>query len=377
MKKEFLTLVLLLVTPLLFAQKEVTRGPFVTNGFGDNWFVSVGFGGNVYAGENDSELGLGDRIATALDITLGKWLTPSMGLRIQYAGLSAKGKATANSMFADAQGNEKFNIMNLHADYMFNINNAFFGYRADRTWELIPFLGFGWAQATKSGVDTKSNELAASAGLLNKFRLSDAVDFNLELRGMMANQRLDGVEGGTRAEGMASATVGFSYKFGKRTFEPKEEKYIPDYSPYTNKISELEKQITDEKIQKKAILDELNQERSKAPETIAKVEYLSYPLSVYFAVGSSKVPHEDLFNLNNYAEIIKKSGKLFKILGSPDKLTGNPNTNKKLSEDRASAVYEALVYKFGVNPKQLEIVEKPEPGKSLDVTVIGRAVIFE
>ena len=260
---------------------------------------------------------------------------------------------------------------------MFNINNAFFGYRADRTWELIPFLGFGWAQASKSGVDTKSNELAASAGLLNKFRLSDAVDFNLELRGMMANQRLDGVEGGTRAEGMASATVGFSYKFGKRTFEPKEEKYIPDYSPYTNKISELEKQITDEKIQKKAILDELNQERSKAPETIAKIEYLSYPLSVYFAVGSSKVPHEDLFNLNNYAEIIKKSGKLFKILGSPDKLTGNPNANKKLSDDRASAVYEALVYKFGVNPKQLEIVEKPEPGKSLDVTVIGRAVIFE
>lgn len=377
MKKELLTLVFLMVACLLFAQKEVTRGAFVTNGFGDNWFVSVGFGGNVYVGENDSELGLGDRIATALDITAGKWLTPSMGLRLQYAGLSAKGKAPANSMFADNQGDEEFNIMNLHADYMFNIHNAFFGYRADRTWELIPFLGFGWAQASKSGVDNKSNELAASAGLLNKFRLSNAVDFNLELRAMMANQRLDGVEGGSRAEGMATATIGFSYKFGKRTFEPKQERFVPDYSPYTNKISELEKQITEEKIQKKAILDELNQERSKAPETIAKVEYLSYPLSVYFAVGSSKVPHEDLFNLNNYAEIIKKSGKLFKILGSPDKLTGNPNTNKKLSDDRASAVYEALVYKYGVNPKQLEIVEKHGPGKNLDITIIGRALIFE
>ncbi|MPM57835.1 hypothetical protein SDC9_104658 [bioreactor metagenome] len=194
---------------------------------------------------------------------------------------------------------------------------------------------------------------------------------------MLANQRLDGVEGGTRAEGMASATVGFSYKFGKRTFEQKPEKFIPDYSPYTNKISDLEKQINEEKIQKRAILDELNQERSKAPETVKTIEYLSYPLSVYFAVGSSKVPHEDLFNLNNYAEIIKKSGKVFKILGSPDKLTGNPNSNKKLSEERASAVYEALVYKCGVNPKQLEIVEKPEPGKNLDNTIIGRAVIFE
>lgn len=377
MKRKLLTLVLLVATSTLFAQKEVTKGPFITNGLGDNWFVSVGFGGNVYIGESDSELGLGDRIAPALDITVGKWLNPSMGLRIQYAGLSANGKAPANSLFADAQGNEEFNIMNLHADYMFNVNNAFFGYRADRTWELIPFFGFGWAQATKSGVDTKSNELAASAGLLNRFRLSDAIDLNLELRGMLANQRLDGVIDGGRGEGMASATLGFSYKLGKRTFEPKEEKFVPDYSPYTSKISELEKQITDEKIQKKAILDELNQERSKAPETIAKVEYLSYPLSVYFAVGSSKVPHEDLFNLNNYAEIIKKSGKLFKILGSPDKLTGNPNANKKLSEDRASAVYEALVYKFGVNPKQLEIVDKQDPSKSLDVTVIGRAVIFE
>ncbi|MCK9627557.1 MAG: OmpA family protein [Bacteroidales bacterium] len=377
MRRELLTLVILMVACTLFAQKEVTRGPFLTNGFGDNWFVSIGFGGNVYAGENDSELGFGDRIATALDISAGKWLTPSMGLRLQYAGINAKGKAPANSMFADNNGNEEFNIMNLHADYMFNIHNAFLGYRADRTWELIPFLGFGWAQATKSGIDNKSNELAASAGLLNKFRISDAVDFNLELRGMIANQRLDGVEGGTRAEGMASATVGFSYKFGKRTFEPEKERVVPDYSPYTARISDLEKQINDEKIQKKAILDELNQERSKAPETLTKVEYLSYPLSVYFALGSSKVPHEDLFNLNNYAEIIKKSGKVFKILGSPDKLTGNPNSNKKLSEDRANAVYEALVYKFGVNPKQLEIVEKQDAGKNPDNTIIGRAVIFE
>jgi len=366
-----------MVAGAAFGQSEAVKGPFLTNGFSDNWFVSIGFGGNVYVGESDSELGIGDRIATAFDVTAGKWMTPSMGLRIQYAGLSAKGKGPANALFSDENGNEKFNIMNIHADYMLNIHNAFFGYKTERVWELIPYLGFGWAQATKPDVSTKSNELAATAGLVNKFRISPAIDFNLELRGLIANQRLDGVEGGTRAEGMASATIGISYKIGKRTFDPREERFVADYSSYKSKISDLEKQIMDEKAQKKVILDELNQERSKSPETVTKVEYIAYPISIYFALGSSKVPHEDLFNLNSYAELIKKSGKIFKIMGSPDRLTGNPNTNKKITQDRANAVYEALVYKFGVNPKQLEIVEKPDPESNLDAAIIGRAVIFE
>jgi len=376
MKKQILFFVLLALSISAFAQEPV-KGPFLTNGFGDNWYFSAGFGGNLYVGEGDSDLGMGKRLAPAIDLTLGKWLTPSMGLRIQYAGLTAKGKGSLNDLFADNNGDEKFNVMNLHADYMLNIQNAFFGYRTDRAWELIPYLGFGWARASKSDISTKSNELAANAGLVNKFRISNAVDFNIELRAMLVNQRFDGVEGGSRGEGMGSATIGISYKFGKRDFDLQEKKIVPDYTPYTAKIADLEKQISDEKAEKGKLVNELNSERSKDPVQITKIEYLAYPMSIYFVVGSSKVPHEDLFNLNNYAEVIKKSGKLFKIIGSPDRLTGNSGANKKLSSERANAVYEALVYKFGVNPKQLEIVEKLDANKNIEGALIGRVLIFD
>ena len=47
-----------------------------TNRFWDNWFISVGAGGQVYFGDHDKQIDFGDRIAPALDIAIGKWFTP-------------------------------------------------------------------------------------------------------------------------------------------------------------------------------------------------------------------------------------------------------------------------------------------------------------
>ncbi len=55
MKKSFLTLILLMFFGMISAQEQAKRGPFLTNGFWDNWFISAGVGGNVYFGENDSD----------------------------------------------------------------------------------------------------------------------------------------------------------------------------------------------------------------------------------------------------------------------------------------------------------------------------------
>ena len=56
-----------------------------------NWFVSAGFGGQVYFGDHDSQAEFGKRISPALDIAVGKWFTPSIGVRLMYSGLSFKG----------------------------------------------------------------------------------------------------------------------------------------------------------------------------------------------------------------------------------------------------------------------------------------------
>ena len=96
MRKLLLLSVILLSSVLVNAQEtnaveKTKRGPYLTNRFFDNWFVSAGYGVQVYMGENDSHDALGRRFGSALDITLGKWITPSVGIRAQYSGLQVLG----------------------------------------------------------------------------------------------------------------------------------------------------------------------------------------------------------------------------------------------------------------------------------------------
>ena len=84
-----------------------------------------------------------------------------------------------------------------------------------------------------------------------------------------------------------------------------------------------------------------------------------------------------MVNLGFYAEMMKKSGENYKIMGSADKETGNKKINQKLSEQRAKNVYDALVNKFGVNPSQLEIIAKGDTNEPYNKPVLNRVVDIE
>lgn len=96
------------------AQNRIVRGPYETNRFFDNIFVGVAGGVNIYFGEHDSYGKFGKRMAPALDIHVGKWFTPSIGARVGYSGLQAKGWTTAGTKYAKgADGSmfkEKFQV---------------------------------------------------------------------------------------------------------------------------------------------------------------------------------------------------------------------------------------------------------------------------
>ena len=108
MKKKIITVALVLSSVCVMAQQKenrdtdrnILRGPYETNGFWSNWYIGVGGGINIYEGEFDNKTSVGNRIAPALDVSLGKWITPSYGVRLQYSGLKAKGLTDASGMYA-------------------------------------------------------------------------------------------------------------------------------------------------------------------------------------------------------------------------------------------------------------------------------------
>lgn len=200
-----------------------------TNRFWSNWFVSVGGGAQVYFGNHDKQADFGDRLSGALDVAVGKWFTPGIGVRFMYSGLTVKGAtqkgALAHSTGEDVPGKggngywlekQKFNYFNFHFDALFNLSNLLCGYNEKRVYNLSAYGGLG---VMKVSEEPSATDISAHFGLLNSFRLSSALDLNLDLRGTMVNDEFDGEPGGRGGEGMFTATIGLTYKFKPRGWD--------------------------------------------------------------------------------------------------------------------------------------------------------------
>lgn len=347
------------------------RGPYLTNRFFDNIFFGVAGGVNLYMGEGDSKGAFGKRLAPAVELSLGKWITPSVGLRLQYTGIQAKGFSTVQTVYtndvADKDGlfTKKFNMMNAHADVLWNLSNAIGGYNETRTWDFIPFAGFGVARSAKNS--NTNVQLSGNVGLLNKIRLGNVVDLTLEAKYMIVKPEFDKFVGNKKFDGMASLTAGISIKFGPtRGFK---RPITPDYTPYTRRITTLESDLSQSQrlaAENKTKVDNLNRELeaarnrpAPAPETVVVKVSAPASMTIFFKIGSYAVSEKDMVNLSNIADYINESPeKTFKVVGYADSSTGSVATNERLSRRRAQSVADALVEKFGVKRSQLTVDHK-------------------
>ena len=203
-----LAAVSMIAAPSAFAQEDgnrdengkIVRGPYLTNQFGDNWFVGVGGGINIF-----KDGGYKAALGGALDVNAGKWITPAIGLRAGYSGLTGA-EWSENSSVLGLTLNEskdmfkqKFGFAYLHADVMWNISHAIGGYKETRLWNVIPYGHTGLLMTYDRGDDAQNfmdKEFAMGVGLLNNIRLCDRVDLTLDLRGILTNGRHHAAVGG-------------------------------------------------------------------------------------------------------------------------------------------------------------------------------------
>lgn len=333
-----------------------------TNTFWHNWFVTVGGGVQVYFGDHDGQCDFGDRLAPALDVAVGKWFTPGIGVRLMYSGLKVKGATQQGANVAHSTGEvvpgkggmgywldkQKFNMSNLHMDVMFNLSNLFCGYNPKRVWNVSPYLGVGWAHV---GDEPKFNDITANFGLLNTWRLCDALDLNLDVRGLLVNDEFDGERGGARGEGMVTATVGLTYKFKQRGWD--RSKTVIRYDDTA--LNEMRRRLNDMSEENERLKRALAEADQKEAETIVK--RMAASNLVTFKIGKSKLSNEARANLGMLAEVIKQGDRdvVYTITGYADAGTGTKAINERLSKARAEAVRDCLVKEFGVDASQLRV----------------------
>ena len=354
----------------------------ITNPFWSNWFFSIGGGAEATFGDNDSAGSFGKRISPTLNVSVGKWFTPGLGLRLQYSGLQARGftyDADADyvkgTQLKDGYYKQRFDYMNLHGDVMFNLNALFGGYNQHRVYEIIPYVGAGF---THNYSKPHREALSVNAGIINKFRISNAIDINLELSAMGVEDKFDGEVGGDHGyDGVLSATVGLTYRFPARGFR----------RPMPQLISQIELAAMQDKLAamgaqnaqlKNALIQAQNQPVAEVTETEVIVPDPDIaPRTVFFTIGSAELSPREIMNLSYLAEQMKQfPNATYTVNGYADSATGTPAFNKELSLKRAQAVKDALVKNYGIAADRLNI----EAGGGVDKfgqPILNRVVLVK
>ena len=372
--------------------KEEVVNPrrYEAGGFKDNWFIGIGGGVNLYMGEHDRQVKFFNRLAPAMDVYVGKWFTPSVGFRLAYSGGQGFGATNLVTGLINSTGTridsdyltdkylesnpdtghqplhwQEFHIWNIHADLMVNLMNLFGGYK-ERVYELSPYIGVGLARtyALKSNENHFcNNRINGIVGLFNSFRLCDALDLNVDVRGVLVPQDFEG-ELGVRpgggetyeSEGYVTATIGLAYTFKPRGWGLSKNRTV--YETKTRVETVVDEDALNAALAKnKELEDELAnakaQTKTEVVSSLLSPElYIAFPFNKSTLSGEARVT---LTNLANILNAVEDMDVVYKISGYADQQTGSEESNLKLSEERAQAVYDYLVNELGVDPEKLEI----------------------
>ena len=326
------------------ADGEVVRGPYVTNGAFDNMFIGLGAGVNSVI---EKSFGLG-KIGIATDVTIGKWFSPTIGLRAGWQGINNTSKSGEFN---------KAPFHYIHGDLLWNISNAIDGYKETRFWNFIPYVSGGLSMIKHHGLKEFDQELAAGVGLLNSLRLGERVNLNLDLGIIGARAEAYNMNGFLkRYVGFPSAKLGLQFNLGRTGFD-RLSSVMPvivpmpfteaQYNALKDKVAALER----ENAQLKNKIADLENQLAPFKNLVDGQTYLfqngrftaveakvASPATVYFDLGSAKVSEREKAHLEFFANSAVDNATKLLLTGSADKQTGSAKGNQKLSEKRVDAV---------------------------------------
>ena len=360
MKNKFIALSLLLAGACTSINAQEAEN-YYTKKWTDNIFVGAGVGAM-------STLNDGLNPTFNFNISLGKYITPTWGVRGQFSGLWQKiGQQEETNFVGDTK-----TFAELNFDAMLNVTNLIGGYNPERVVDFYLFAGptMNFAKAvdtnltiSQDGNETRSyNEhgmktrFGATAGLGLGFNVNEKWAINLEGRFGVTPSIFGDASDYRKAEGTARLTIGATYTFGGKKFV---------------KGGEAK---TIEKIVEKEVIKEVPVEVIK--EVIKEVPSAA-SAAIFFKIGKAVISPEGMVNVKLMAKTMKNNPTTkYKVAGFADKATGSVAGNQTLSEKRAQAVYDALIAE-GISADRLEKVAMGGTDPMFEKGYLNRVVILE
>ena len=361
MKKGLLFILLAAVSVCLPAQEKENAAKSYrveTNRFGANWFISGGVGAQMYFGDNDGKADFGKRLAPALDIAVGKWFTPGLGLRTKFNG------AWGRTVVSEDKSTNANKYWTLNEQVLFNVSNMLCGYNEARVWDCIPYAGFG----INRNMSANCYAPVVGVGILNEFKINKKWAVNLDVNYALGASDYDGYTGVlagakpstsrsidkviARHDRSLNVEVGVTYNLGKATWNK-----VPDVDAinalHQSELDALNAKLNDANAENDRLKNLLNNQKPVEDKVVK--EYVATPVSVFFNIGKSKVASKkDLVNVQALAQYAKDNNAKLVVNGYADSATGSAAVNQKISKARAEKVADELV-KLGVAKENIVV----------------------
>lgn len=327
----------------------------------DNWFITVEGGANMLFGKHDIDAKIKDRIGPNASVYVGKWLTPTMGVRLGANWIMPKGATTADGMYRKQNAAaieagiypEKFMGIGPEIDWMLNLTNWWCGYRPNRVYNAVLYVGAGAHFNMYRGYNDKNelkwryahdNRMFATAGWVNSFRLSKHVDLFLDLRYELLDFN--------QAQHLASAQLGLNFNLGKTEWNCPVTAVCPTWK-YTDaegdalvaRLAAAENKIANLQQQLDACLNR---------PVVEKVQDCEGLATVYYPINQSGLSSREKTILKSVAQVMQQNpDKKYVLTGYADNYTGTDEINARLRAARVDGVKNFLVAN-GVNADQLD-----------------------
>lgn len=367
MKKLMLLLAIAGMSLGSFAQETTTteiptqKHKVVTNGFWDNWFIDLG--GEFISNYSNQEVGVSanpfllDRGNFGFNVSVGKWATPSFGMRAKMSAAWATQVNGPESAIKDNVVNPLYNQVVVTLEPMINLHNLFAGYKP-RVWNTIAYASVGYGRHIASDNCPEGvNSAIVGAGWLNTFNVTKRFHINVDIYGHMGRDNFDGAgyHGPKGDDWQVGWSVGMGFNLGKVGWDN-----APDVDAIMamNKaqLDALNASLAEQQAENERLQNLIK--NHKCPEAKQVTEIITSKASVFFNINKSKIASKkDLVNVKELAESAKANGKTIVVTGYADSKTGSAEYNQKLSERRAQTVADELV-KMGVDRDKIEVVSK-------------------
>ena len=339
MKKILLLILVCSLSSTALAQGEVTgaKHSVATNSFWANWFVQANVVGSSFWSSQEhqsvklDELFKDYRTNLGFSLAVGKWFTPGLALRTKFNGLWGR-----TVVFESKELNAS-KYWTLQEQMLFNLSNMLMGYNEHRTWNVIPYFGGGVGH----GVSYHTYVLGYSIGVLNTFRITPKLAFNIDINYGSYDASFDGFSGGADTklslkgrDRIINAEVGITYRLGKSSWKSSADLDAAQ-ALAQSEIDALNAQLEDLMAENDRLNQELENAQQPAPAVIAS--------------------QRDLQNVADLVAMAKQQGAKILVTGYADSETGSADRNRQLSQQRAEAVADEIV-KMGFPREQIEAV---------------------